>query len=107
MSFLAFLAPIAFFILGAYLIYQVAIKGLKGVLFGGKVSKSYGEVTLAKRGTMNYLVGVHGIATDHGGRVGMQVIRKSGLSFEQMAVTLTKSEAQELAQLLSTAASET
>lgn len=107
MSFLALLAPIAFFIFSVYVIYLVAIKGLKGVLFGGKVSKSYGEVKLAKRGTMNYLVGVHGISTDDGGRVGMQVIRKSGLSFEQLAVTLTKSEAQELAHLLSTAASET
>ncbi len=91
-------------IFGSYVIFQVVTKGFKGALFGGRISKSYGEVKLAKKGMMSTGLGVHGITTDDGSRIGIEIVHKSPFGFQMTPVTLTKTEAQELAQLLLTAA---
>lgn len=87
----------------AFVFHQLATKGLKGLLFGGKIDKTYGEVTLEKRGMLAGKIKVHKVVSKRGDRVGIELVNRTALSYQLVPATLSKDEARRLIQLLTQA----
>lgn len=90
-----------------YFLYQMATKGFKGAMFGGRIEKTYGEIELEKQGIMSGKLKIHRIASSNGSKVGIEVVHKSLLSFQMVPATLRKEEVRRLIQLLTQATNET
>lgn len=90
-----------------YLLYQIATKGLKGAMFGGRINKTYGEIELEKQSFLSGKLKVHRVESKTGSKIGIEVAHKSMLSFQMVPATLSKEEARRLIQLLTQATNET
>ena len=90
-----------------YFLYQMATKGFKGTMFGGRINKTYGEIELEKQSIMSGKLRVHRVESKTGSKIGIEVVHKSMLSFQMVPATLGKDEARRLIQLLTQATNET
>lgn len=98
-----------FVIFGAillYFLYQIFTKGFKGAAFGGRINKTYGEISLQKQFVMNGKIRVHKVAKRNGNQIGIELVHTSPLSYQMVPANLSKEEAQQLIQLLTVAINE-
>ena len=96
-----------FALVAGYFLYQIATKGFKGAMFGGRIEKTYGEIELEKKSILSGKLKIHRVATANGSKVGIEVVHKSLLSFQMVPATLSNEEARRLIQMLTEATSET
>jgi len=96
-----------FGLVACYMIFQIATKGVKGALFGGRIEKTYGEIELEKQTLMRGKLKIHKIITKKGQRIGIEIAHKSFLSYSMVPATLSKEEAAKFTHLLTSAISET
>jgi hypothetical protein len=79
--------------------------GFKAAMFGAKIERTIGEVFGERHGGMRAGVKVHVLTGSAGQRaVGIELVAKSPLSYQMIPITLSPSEARDLALLLQRAA---
>jgi hypothetical protein len=90
------------------MVYQVFKHGgFRGALFGARVDRLIGEIQLQRRGIVSTKLKVHKLVAGEEGRspdIGLEVIHTTFGLWQMSPVSLTKREAQQLADLLSRAA---
>jgi hypothetical protein len=90
-----------FIIFGAivlYMIYQVISKGgLKGAVFGSKISKTIGEIKLKEGGLSSQVLRVHLLEN---GDVGIEQTAKAFFGFSVTGFTLTQQQSEDLVMFL-------
>lgn len=79
--------------------------GFRGAMFGARIEQTVGEVTGEKQGPMNVALKVHALRRDDSEKlIGIELVAKSFASYQMMPITLSVSQAQQLASLLQNAA---
>ena len=94
----------------AYMIFSVVKNGgIKNALFGAKQKYKVGEVIGRKRRIMSSSIAVHVMTDTESGEeiVGLELIQKALMSYSMQPLTLEKSDALKLAELLNKAAGKT
>jgi hypothetical protein len=92
--------------IGYFFIRIIKYKGFRGALFGGEITKTFGEIELSRPGLLKTKLKIHRIKADGKNDVGVEVISKSALSYRVYPVNLSREEASRLAELITRAANE-
>jgi len=98
--------PIFLLIAGYFLYRIIRNKGLRGAMFGGIVSKTIGEIELAKKGMIRSKIKVHRIQSGGANKIGIEVVHKGHLSYHMTPITLSREEAVRLTELIGRAVTE-
>ncbi len=77
--------------------------GFKAALFGASIRRTVGEVAGGGPKMMSIVLKVHSLGDPPEKAVGLEVVTKSFASYNMMPVTLSASQASELAKLLESA----
>jgi hypothetical protein len=93
---------VAFAGVALFLVFRaVRYGGLKAAMFGAKIERTIGEVVGERRGGMRAEIKVHALAGSPGQHsIGIEFVAKGPLSYQMLPITLSLSEARNLAQLL-------
>lgn len=92
-------------IIGYFIFRMLKHGGFKGAMFGAGIKRTLGEVKGSGPKMMTTLLRVHELdGATLGKRVGVEFVAKSIGSYQMMPITLSASEAKELANLLNDAA---
>lgn len=89
-------------VLGYFVYRIIRYKGFKGALFGAEILETFGEVSGSSLGFGGISLKVHMLGssdTSHG-LVGLELVMRSGLSYQMSPMKLERSEAQKLISLL-------
>ena len=97
--FAVFAAVIGFFV---YRMFRHG--GFKAAMFGARIDRTVGEVSGEKQGPVGVALKVHILRREAAEKlVGVEFISKSFASYQMMPITLSTSQAQQLASLLNEA----
>jgi hypothetical protein len=97
-----------FVLFAGYFVFRtIKYKGFRGALFGGEITKTFGEIDLSGSRMMGTKLKIHRINADGKNDVGDEVINKSPLSYLVYPVKLSREEATRLAELITRATIET
>ena len=97
--FAAFVGVIGFF---AY--RMIRHGGFRAAMFGARIDRTVGEVSGEKQGPVGVALKVHILRRDAAEKlVGVEFVAKSFASYQMMPITLSASQAQQLAALLNEA----
>ena len=97
--FLAFAAVVGFFV---YRIFRY--HGFKAAMFGARIDHTVGEVGAEGQGPVGVALKVHVLRRNSAEKlVGVELVAKSFASYQMVPVTLSISQAQQLASLLNEA----
>ena len=98
-----FVGGIILLVVSSMVLRVIRHGGLKAAMFGARVDRTIGEVRGEKQGgVVGVAVRVHVLRRDLGAEklVGVELVAKSFLSYQMMPVTLSESQAIQLAELL-------
>lgn len=98
-----FIYAIFLLFVGYFIFRIIKYKGFRGALFGGEITKTFGEIELSKPGMLKTKLRIHRIKADGKNDVGIEVISKSPLSYHVYPVKLSREEATRLAELITRA----
>lgn len=89
-------------VLGYFVYRIIRYKGFKGAMFGAEILETFGEVSGSKSGFVSVSLKVHALSGPDAlhSLVGLEVVARSGLSYQMSPMTLERSEAQKLISLL-------
>ena len=74
--------------------------GIKGAIFGGQVTHTFGELTLPRDGIVRTTVRVHRIERPGGATIGIEVVHTTPISYRSTPLRLEPEGAQWLLQTL-------
>lgn len=96
----------AFLTVAGYLLHRVIRHGgFKAAMFGARIDRTMGEVRGEKQGPVGVTLRVHLLRRDAFEKlVGVEFVARSVASYQMLPITLSASEAQQLASLLNEAA---
>lgn len=78
--------------------------GVKAAMFGARIDRTVGEVSGEKQGPVGVALKVHILRREAAEKlVGVELVAKSFASYQMMPITLSASQAQQLASLLNEA----
>ena len=78
--------------------------GFKAAMFGARIERTLGEVPGEKQGPMNIALKVHALRRNDSERlIGIELVTKTFASYQMMPITLSVTQAQQLASLLQNA----
>jgi hypothetical protein len=101
---------VVFGLVAASLVYKaIKNKGLRGAMFGAPLRRLVSEMELAPRGMVKTKLKVHVLDprdASEGPHVGVELIHSTFGSWEMKPISLTRAEAQKLAEQLTLAAKE-
>lgn len=90
----------------ANFVYQaMKNRGLKGAMFGARITRTVGELDLGKTGPMRTMLKLHRLESREPGAptVGIEVVNRSVASYHMLPIRLTSEQAAVLRELLSQA----
>ena len=101
-----FFVAIVALVVGPLLYRWFRYKSFSGAMLGAPIERTLGEITLKSSGMSSSLLRVHALGPGNGQQrsVGLQLISKAPLAASTMPINLSITQAQELAQLLESAA---
>jgi hypothetical protein len=88
------------------IVYQlIKNKGLKGALFGARISETVGELDLGRTGPMSTTLRLHRLEAQKPGSptVGIEVVNRSIAGYHMLPIRLTSEQATALKELLAQA----
>ena len=91
-------------VVGFFAYRMIRHGGAKAAMFGARIDRTVGEVGGERQGPVGVALKVHVLRREAAERlVGVEVVAKSFASYQMMPITLTASQAQQLASLLNEA----
>ena len=78
---------------GATILFQVKKKGFKGAMFGGRILDSSDEIKLSKNSPISGHLKVHTLENKGRKSVGLEIVQKSGLSYNMTAMHFDREDA--------------
>ncbi len=96
---------VVFFAIAGYFVYRmIQHGGFKAAMFGARIDRTIGEVSGEKQGPMGIALKVHVLRRDPSEKlIGIELVAKSFASYQMIPVTLSVSQAEQLASLLQNA----
>lgn len=91
-------------VIGFFAYRMIRHGGFKAAMFGARIDRTIGEVSGEKQGPVGIALKVHVLRRDAAEKlVGVEFVAKSFASYQMMPITLSASQAQQLASLLNEA----
>lgn len=91
-------------VIGFFAYRMIRHGGFKAAMFGARIDRTIGEVSGEKQGPVGIALKVHILRRDAAEKlVGVEFVAKSFASYQMMPITLSASQAQQLASLLNEA----
>jgi hypothetical protein len=91
-------------IVGFFVYRMIRHGGVKAAMFGARIDRTVGEVSGEKQGPVGVALKVHILQREAAERlIGVEFVAKSFASYQMMPITLSTSQAQQLASLLNEA----
>jgi len=91
------------FVAGTFVVKMFRHGGFKAAMFGARIHRTVGEVAGGRRGLATITVTVHELEGDDERRVGLEIVGKTFASYQMFPVTLSASDARQLASLIESA----
>jgi hypothetical protein len=91
-------------VIGFFVYRMLRHGGFKAAMFGARIDRTVGEVSGEKQGPVGVALKVHILRREAAEKlIGVEFVAKSFASYQMMPITLSASQAQQLASLLNEA----